>query len=274
MSASLSTENFQLPYFASSDYTSWAAYNESVNKIDTILKSQETNDESLGNEINAIQNSITVLTDAVQTDQQQITKNTDSINNLKSNITLINQIDIEQNQKIHDLEMSMSQINGIQWHPISITTMEPEISNYAGVPPIVKHLQTLSGIYSRDNPGANNILKAMGSFRINSTTNIPDYIGFKLDGLREQPSWEIVNANMNASSIITQKNSACEIGAFRSSNKVIPETVISIYNDYSIQFFAQINSAQINNILTQQSQFFQSPIIINIFINLEYTYTS
>lgn len=271
MSASLKTPNFQLPYFAPSDYTSWADYNEAVNKIDTALKSQETNSDNLEIGITAIQNSLEALTEDVQTDQQEITKNTQSIQTLKSNINLINQIDTQQNQKIATIEETITGI-GIQWKAFNMNTLETVISNKVGAPPIIAHLGWINGVMAYNSPTAYNLLKAIGSYPINSATNLPDYIGFKLDGIKGEPQWEIKNATITATPRITSKTNSCEIGAFRSANKVIDETVVSMNDNLNeVQFFVEINKDQIQNILEQQNEFFKPPLIISVAIEIQYS---
>lgn len=132
MSASLQTTNYKLPYFAENDNTDWSAYNESMGKIDTQLFSNAGAAENVQNQISAIQDSVQTITDTVTSQQNTITNIQSQTATNTSNINLINQMDIEQNQKIASLEVP--QIDFLTAGPQgSYSTTPPDIKKYTNV---------------------------------------------------------------------------------------------------------------------------------------------
>lgn len=106
MSATLKTENYDLPYFAESDDTDWTAYNDSVNKVDEVMKQNATEageaktvaGEANSNATTAVEQ-VTELTEKVSTNTSNIADATNKVSGLQTTVenleTHMNDVDTE-----------------------------------------------------------------------------------------------------------------------------------------------------------------------------------
>lgn len=130
MSASLKTTNYELPYFAENDITDWSVYDDAVIKIDTILKHIADAGEVSQETLNEVVENLKTLTRSVENAQTTINQNTQDITNVRSAITLINQLDSNQNLKINTLEEKVEEIDTLQ---TQLTMIESKLVNTATI---------------------------------------------------------------------------------------------------------------------------------------------
>lgn len=115
MSATLKTPNFNLPYFAPSDTTTWQAFNDAVNSIDSALQTIKNSGDTNNSAIESIQTAMQTITENVAQQGTQISTQSTDIAGLQTSVNLINQTDVQQNQKISTIENQLDNLqSGLQ----------------------------------------------------------------------------------------------------------------------------------------------------------------
>lgn len=104
MSATGKTTNYQLPIYMQDDFTDWSDFNKAMEEIDGALHENAETSEGASEAITDIQNSISSLRDAVNTNTETISTSNNKINELETQQALTDQLDEQQNRRITALE--------------------------------------------------------------------------------------------------------------------------------------------------------------------------
>lgn len=155
MSATLKTENYDLPYFAESDDTDWTAYNDSVNKVDEAMKQNATEAgeaktvaaEANSNATTAVEQ-VTELAERVSTNTSNIADATNKVSGLQTTV--------------ENLETHMNDVD------TEIETAKTDISNNTrNISAVSNNLDTLSATVTQNKRETDSSLQAT-----NNTLNI------------------------------------------------------------------------------------------------------
>lgn len=112
MAATLKTTNFQIPYFAPSDYTSWASYNEAMEVIDLALETNKTNSQTNLLAIEALQKSVESNQTAIEKIEDEITEVNKTTGNLTDRIVHIEELNVQQENEIADIKTTLGGYTG------------------------------------------------------------------------------------------------------------------------------------------------------------------